>query len=165
MSTVAEILTSTGDRAGSYEWATPQAVFDKINRRWGPFTLDAAATWENAKCDRFFTKEHDALQYPWEGRVYVNPPYGRELEKWVFKAAAEVGFVGSADCVVMLIPARTDTRWWHQIVMPFAYRVMFCKGRIRFEQEGKDNAATFANVIVVFLRNHTGPPEFGTWEP
>lgn len=164
-STTAEILTSSGDRDGSYEWATPQAAYDKLNRRFGLFTLDPAATAENAKCERFFNIEDDGLAQPWEGRVFCNPPYGRELGEWVAKAADEV-MMGHAALVCMLIPARTDTKWWHDYVMQFAYRVLFVRGRIKFEQEGKDNSATFASVVVIFgPRQEEGGPIFESWVP
>jgi site-specific DNA-methyltransferase (adenine-specific) len=86
------------------EWATPQGLFDELNREFR-FTLDPCATAENAKCERYYTKADDGLAQDWSGeRVFCNPPYGREIGKWVAKCAS-----GQADLSVMLIPARTDT--------------------------------------------------------
>ena len=94
----------------SNEWATPQALFDELDREFH-FTLDPCATPENAKCRKFYTIEDDGLSKDWSGEtVFCNPPYGREISKWVEKAAA------SATTTVMLIPARTDTTYFHDYI-------------------------------------------------
>ena len=90
--------------SNSNEWSTPQWLFDELNKEFG-FTLDPCATMQNAKCKKFYTKEDDGLSKSWDNEmVFCNPPYGREIPKWVKKAS-------EARCgvVVMLIPARTDT--------------------------------------------------------
>jgi site-specific DNA-methyltransferase (adenine-specific) len=92
------------------EWETPQALFDELSHIFGGFTLDPCATTQNAKCTRFFTREDDGLSQPWTGKVFVNPPYGREIGKWVRKAYEESQ---NGALVVCLLPARVDTRWWH----------------------------------------------------
>jgi phage N-6-adenine-methyltransferase len=122
-------LTSKTD-----EWETPQELFDRLDERHGPFTLDVCATPGNAKCDRFFTRADNALMHPWEGVCWMNPPYGRDIGLWVAKAydTARVGHT-----VVCLLPARTDTIWWQRFVLPHA-QVEFIKGRVRFG--GKDMA-------------------------
>ncbi len=80
------------------EWATPQAFFDELNKEFS-FTLDPCATPENAKCSRYFTKEIDGLAQSWHGeRVFCNPPYGRDISKWVKKAHEEVAGGGYNRC-------------------------------------------------------------------
>ena len=77
----------------SGEWSTPQDLFDRLNQHYGPFTLDPCATPENAKCERYFTAEDDGLAQRWRGEaVFMNPPYGREIGRWMAKAVAESQF-------------------------------------------------------------------------
>lgn len=132
----------------SNEWATPQAVFDELNKEFN-FTLDPAATSENAKCQRFFTKEQDGLKQDWSGEtVFCNPPYGREIGKWVEKCYNE--HIKHNITVVMLIPARTDTTYFHEYIYNHA-EIRFIKGRIKFIQNGKEgDAAPFPSMIVVY---------------
>lgn len=123
----------------SNEWGTPQAFFDELNREFA-FTLDAAATRENAKLPRFFTKETDGLSQSWKGeRVWCNPPYGREIGKWIEKAATS-----DASLVVLLIPARTDTKAWHKYIFNNA-EIRFLPGRLKFVKTGGgDESGTFS---------------------
>lgn len=128
----------------SNEWATPQEFFDKLNEEFN-FTLDAAATPENAKCDRYFTYIQNGLAQSWGGeRVWVNPPYGPDLGKWIEKAATE-----PSEVTVMLIPARTDTRAWHNWIFGNA-EVRFIKGRLKFGNA--ETSAPFPSAIVVFRK-------------
>jgi phage N-6-adenine-methyltransferase len=125
-------------------WETPQALFDELNAEFC-FTVDTCATSDNAKCDRYFTKEMNGLDQPWdEPDVYwVNPPYGRVIGEWVRKAyRAEA-------TVVMLLPARTDTHWFHDYIYHKA-EIRFIKGRLKFG--GHRNSAPFPSMIVVFRR-------------
>jgi phage N-6-adenine-methyltransferase len=126
------------------EWSTPQAFFDKLERVFDKFDLDAAATKENAKCDNFYTKEDDALAKDWKGKVFCNPPYGRGIGKWVKKGFDE-GAKGAS--VVMLLPARVGTKWFCKYVMNAA-EIYFVKGRLKFN-DGK-NSAPFPSMVVVF---------------
>lgn len=107
------------------------------------FELDVCATPENAKCRRFYTKEQDGLAQPWTGRVWCNPPYGREIGKWV-KKAFETAAGGFA---VMLLPARTDTRWFHDYIYGKA-EVRFIRGRLKFGDS--KNSAPFPSMVVIF---------------
>jgi phage N-6-adenine-methyltransferase len=91
-------------------WATPQEFFNKLDAEFD-FTLDVCANAENAKCENFYTAEDDGLQQPWTGVVWCNPPYGRGISEWV-ERAYQASLNGAT--VVMLIPARTDTRWFHR---------------------------------------------------
>lgn len=136
-------------KSDSVEWSTPQSYFDDQNARFGGFTLDACATAENAKCERFYTQEQDGLAQPWTGRVWCNPPYGRGVGHWLQKAWQATSS-GEADVVVCLVPARTDTRWWHEW-SPRASSVEFAQGRLAF---GGQNSAPFPSVLLVFRKAH-----------
>ena len=125
------------------EWATPQDFFDKCAERFGPFDLDVCATHENAKCVRYFTKDDDGLVQQWRGICWMNPPYGRVLRSWM-KKAFESSLLGAK--VVCLIPARTDTGWWHEYAM--RGEIEFIRGRLKFGG-AKDNAP-FPCALVVF---------------
>ena len=130
------------------DWATPQSIFDEISAKHGPFDLDVCAAEDNDKCEVFFDPITDGLSplNPWIGNCWMNPPYGRNIKQWVRKAVFSVKF-GEAIKVVCLLPARTDTRWWHDYVIPYG-KVEFYKGRIRFE--GAIHSAPFPSAIVVF---------------
>lgn len=124
-------------------WATPQDFFDELNNEFH-FTLDACAIPENAKCKKFFTPEVDGLTQKWKGTVWCNPPYGKDISLWVQKAAYESAM---GNTVVMLLHARTDTRWFHDYI----YRkveIRFVRGRLKFG--GAKNAAPFPSMVVIF---------------
>jgi site-specific DNA-methyltransferase (adenine-specific) len=128
----------------SAEWETPQDLFDSLDTLYR-FDLDVAATAENTKCNRFFTKDDDGLAQNWGGsRVWCNPPYGRQIAKWVQKAYEESRKPGTI--VAMLLPARTDTAWFHDYAMKG--KVQFLRGRVRFG--GAENNAPFPSIIVIF---------------
>lgn len=128
------------------EWATPTDFFEKLDWRFGPFDLDPCADPTNTKCANFFTEAEDGLTKNWEGFTsFVNPPYGRGIDKWIQKAFEESRKENTR--VVMLIPARTDTKYWHQYVMK-ADEVYFVKGRLKFGSS--DNSAPFPSAVVVF---------------
>jgi site-specific DNA-methyltransferase (adenine-specific) len=130
-------------KAKSTEWETPQAFFDKLNEEFH-FGLDPCATADNAKCLKYY--DRNGLSRSWaDCPVFCNPPYGRELAKWVWKAWHDSQL--SPYPIVMLLPARTDTGWWHNYVMQ-ADEIRFVKGRLKFG--GSDNSATFPSVVVVF---------------
>lgn len=124
------------------EWETPQKLFDELNQEFG-FQLDVCATSENAKCQQYFTKTDDALNLKWRGVCWMNPPYGRNIGKWVHKA-----FESAQDgaTVVCLLPSRTDTKWWHEYCMKGEVR--FIRGRLKFGN-AKHNAP-FPSAIVIF---------------
>lgn len=129
----------------SDQWATPQDFFDKLDAEFH-FTLDPCADGGNHKCDRYYTREQDGLTQDWGGEiVFCNPPYGREIPKWVKKAYEESRKDNTV--VVMLIPARTDTRWFHDYIYNQA-EIRFIKGRLRFG-ESNDNAP-FPSMVVVY---------------
>ena len=125
------------------DWATPQDFFDSLNAEFG-FTLDAAADDSNHKCDIYFTKKENGLSKKWGGATWCNPPYGREIGLWVKKAYQESR---AGNLVVMLIPARTDTAWFHEYVLNKA-EIRFVRGRLKFG--GAKNAAPFPSMVCIF---------------
>jgi site-specific DNA-methyltransferase (adenine-specific) len=124
------------------EWSTPQDLFNALNEEFG-FTIDVAATDENAKLPRYFTEEIDGLAQSWDNEiVWCNPPYGRVIKDWAKKASEQKDGV-----VVMLIPSRTDTAWFHDYIYGKA-EIRFIRGRLKFG--GHKNAAPFPNMIVIW---------------
>lgn len=131
------------------EWATPQDFFDRLNAEF-KFTLDPCASAENHKCDKYYTKAEDGLIQDWSGEtVFCNPPYGREIGRWVCKCFREV-FDGKCPCAVMLLPARTDTRWFHDYIYNKA-EIRFIPGRLKFNSQ--KNSAPFPSMVVVFQKS------------
>ena len=141
--------------SNSSEWETPQWLFDKYNKEYN-FTLDVCATKENTKCKKYFTKKENGLLQDWgKHTCWMNPPYGREIGKWVEKAYKS-SLNGST--VVCLVPSRTDTRWWHDFIM--RGEIIFLKGRLKminrmhkdYRKNGdfKISSAPFPSAIVVF---------------
>jgi site-specific DNA-methyltransferase (adenine-specific) len=134
------------------EWATPQPFFDKLNAEFH-FTLDPCCTHENAKCAKHYTQAEDGLAQDWSGEVvFMNPPYGREIGKWVRKARQESAKWKGA-VVVCLVPARTDTAWWHDNIEQYRdiYEVRFIRGRLKFG--GHKNSAPFPSAVVIFKQS------------
>lgn len=129
------------------EWATPTEFFKELDKEF-QFKLDVCATSENTKCKRFFTKNDDGLSMNWKGICFMNPPYGRTIGKWVKKAVQEVKNGGGNTTVVALLPARTDTRWWHELIIPNATEIRFIKGRLHFNDS--KTPAPFPSAVVVF---------------
>ena len=127
-------------------WETPKELFDELNLEFG-FQTDVCALPENAKCEVFYTPEQDGLAQEWTGVCWCNPPYGRQIGKWVKKAAE------SDATVVMLLPARTDTKWFHDYILQNA-EIRFIKGRLKFG--GSKNGAPFPSMICIF-RNEVEP--------
>jgi phage N-6-adenine-methyltransferase len=135
------LFSSTKDN-----WETPPELFARLDRQWGPFTLDAAADHDNTKCAAFI--QGDAFEADWAGhaRVWINPPYGRGVIKpWVRRALRESH---NGRRVVMLLPARTDSEWFHELVIPHAFHIGFIRGRVRFV--GASSGAPFPSMVVVF---------------
>ena len=131
----------------SNEWETPQDLYDKLDKEFG-FTLDPCCTKESAKCDKYYTEKDNGLIQDWSNYiVFMNPPYGREIPKWIEKAYKE-SLKGAT--VVCLIPARTDTKYWHKYIFPYA-EIRFIKGRVKFEGNQKGSgAAPFPSAIAIF---------------
>ena len=127
-------------------WATPQDFFDKLNEEFN-FNLDPCSTHENAKCEKHFTLEEDGLVQDWGGHiVFCNPPYGKEIKKWVKKCYEEGQKENTT--VVMLIPARTDTSYFHDYIYNIASEIRFIRGRLKFGDS--KNSAPFPSMVVVY---------------
>ncbi len=130
----------------SNEWETPQDLFDKLDKEFH-FTLDPCSTHENTKCKKHYTITENGLAQLWfDEVVFMNPPYGREIGKWIRKAYEE----SYHSTVVCLIPARTDTRYWHDYIFGKADDIRFLKGRIYFSKDGKRGASPFPSAIIVY---------------
>ncbi len=124
-------------------WATPQSFFDSVNEEF-KFNTDVCATKSNAKCKHFFSPKEDGLTQKWEGTCWMNPPYGRELKNWIEKAYLE-SKLGTT--VVALVPARTDTRWFHDYIYG-QHEIRFIKGRLKFSNS--KTSAPFPSMLVIF---------------
>lgn len=124
------------------EWETPEHFFQILNDKYH-FTLDVCATSHNAKCTEYYTLEQDGLTQEWQGICWMNPPYGRGINAWVQKAyhSAQKGAL-----VVCLLPARTDTAWWHDYCVQGD--ITFIRGRLKFGNS--KNSAPFPSAVVVF---------------
>ena len=139
----------------SNEWETPEDFYNKLNQQYN-FTLDPCCTHDNHKCEKYYTLEENGLLHSWANEtVFVNPPYGN-IGDWVTKACHE--YTQNGATVVMLIPSRTDTKYWHDYIMKFASTIYFVKGRLKFKNKiiadytGKTDLspAPFPSVVVVF---------------
>ena len=128
------------------EWATPRQFFADLDAEFH-FNLDPCATDENHKCARYFTQEQDGLAQDWAGsRVFCNPPYGRAIADWVRKCWQESRKPDTL--VVMLIPARTDTAYFHDYIYKQAREIRFIRGRLHFNES--KSGAPFPSMVVVF---------------
>jgi len=129
------------------DWGTPQKLFNDLNAEFG-FTLDACANERNFKVENYFDVEVDGLKQKWEGVVWCNPPYGRTIKEWMAKAYGSWREGGAT--VVCLVPARTDTGWWHDYAAK-APEIRFIRGRLKFERDGKaGDSAPFPSAIIIF---------------
>jgi len=144
------------------DWETPQDFFDELDREFN-FDFDVCATHENSKVDCYLTPDEDALTHRWPievfKRYWMNPPYGREIGKWMKKAYEE----SQKGCtVVCLVPSRTDTKWWVNYAMK-AKEIRLVTGRLKFK--GAKNAAPFPSAVIIFDSIHTGnEPRVVCWD-
>jgi phage N-6-adenine-methyltransferase len=125
------------------EWSTPKQFFNEIVYKYGEFDLDPCCTADSAKAKKFYTKEDDGLSKEWMGKVWMNPPYGKYIKDWMRKAY-ESSLNGAV--VFCLVPARTDTEWWHKYAMKGD--IIFIKGRLKFG--GSKTSAPFPSVLIIF---------------
>jgi len=132
------------------DWETPQSFFDQLNSKYH-FSIDLAASDSNHKCARYFTEKDDALQQDWStmgGAMWLNPPYGRHIKDWVKKAYEDS--LKCDDPIVLLIPSRTDTSYWHDYIFGKAH-IDFLRGRLKFEVDGvSGDSAPFPSAIVTY---------------
>ncbi|QAS00233.1 adenine methyltransferase [Lactiplantibacillus plantarum] len=132
------------------DWETPQDFYDRLNAKYH-FEWDLAASDDNAKCGHYFTRDDNSLEQDWEGlsgNLFLNPPYGRELKLWV-KKAATTGLKDKQK-LVMLIPSRTDTSYWHDYIFNHA-EIKFLRDRLKFEVDGiSGDSAPFPSAVVIY---------------
>ena len=143
-------MTATGNIVAS----TPKEFFEKLSSIFN-FTLDVCALPENAKCKDYYTPDDDGLSNPWWGGVWCNPPYGREISAWV-KKGYEESRKDYNNFVLMLLPARTDTKWWWDWVQGKA-QLFIVKGRIRFNEGSA--GAPFPSVLALYMKDIKGGKE------
>lgn len=139
------------------DWETPQDLFDQLNSLYGPFDIDVCATFKNKKCPLYYGLKNskldeqwtDGLNQPWAlywNKCWMNPPYGKEIGKWV-KKAYEESVLGTFVCA--LLPSRTDTKWFHEYIYGNPGVVIeFIKGRLKFGKA--KNPTPFPSMIVRF---------------
>ena len=125
-------------------WATPKWLFDALNAEFC-FELDACATEKTAKCSRYFSMQEDAFLQSWSKSTFCNPPYGKPIEKWILKARQEAE---KGNRTVMLLPARTDSGWFHDYCLSGKSEIRFLRGRLCFD-DGKGRAP-FPSMVVIF---------------
>lgn len=132
------------------KWETPIELFDKLNEVFD-FKYDLAAEDITAKCKNYYTPEDDAFNYTWDQTSYLNPPYGREQIKWIERAYEQSKKNGNT--IVCLIPARPDTKIWHNVIFNYAKSICFIKGRLKFG--GSKDSAPFPSALIIFSNNLT----------
>jgi site-specific DNA-methyltransferase (adenine-specific) len=141
-------MTDVHFSSASDEWATPPDLFTWAQHTFGlSCSLDVCATKGNAKCKRYYTREDNGLKLPWHGVCWMNPPYGRTIGKWVERAH---DFWLDGGTVLALLPARTDTAWFHDFVFPCT-EITFLRGRVHFlRPDGSSGPAPFPSMLVLW---------------
>jgi len=119
-------------------WGTPSKFYKELDKEFH-FTFDPCPLKK---------PDWDGLQRTWHGRVFVNPPYGRTITMWIRKAIVECSIRMNCEVCVMLLPSRTDTKWWHDLVMEYGTEIRFIRGRLRFR--GARSSAPFPSCVVIF---------------
>lgn len=137
----------TSESAKSIEWGTPPEIFEPLHKEFN-FTLDVCASEGNKKCEKYYSKMEDGLFQNWSGEIcWMNPPFGRLVQLWV-KKALEESLSGAT--VVCLIPAKTNTNWWHELVIGRA-EIRFVRGRIKFIRDGKQTTQALPWPMAVLI--------------
>lgn len=127
-------------------WETPMDFFNKLNDEFN-FTLDPCCEKETAKCEKYYTKGDNGLEKSWAGEVvFVNPPYGTEIKHWVKKCHHE-WLSNNNTTIVLLIPSRTDTKYFHEYIYNIA-EIRFLKGRLKFGNA--KNNAPFPSLLAIY---------------
>lgn len=135
------------------EWETPVGLFTALEAEFGKFDLDPCASHGNHKAPYYWTKEDDGLSKDWFGRVFVNPPHNL-IPDFVKKTVFEINKPDSkCGLIVMLLPARTDTRWFHNFLYQKPnIQIVFLKGRLQFKYESKRHIAPFPSMLAIFKK-------------
>ncbi len=149
-----KFFTHAGNSASDHGWRTPKALLEALYRVFKRFDLDPCSPTSTrrqapVRARVHYTLDDDGLSLPWHGVVFLNPPYGRAIGQWIVKAKAEVA-AGNARLALALVPARTDTSWWHEGVAGSA-TVFFLRGRLSFDDS--DQSAPFPSALVVWGAN------------
>jgi len=133
-------------------WGTPQELFDSLVEEFGEFDLDPCAlNADVAKCKNFYDEKQDGLTQDWNGRVFINPPYGRAIKEWMEKLAREL-LNGNTTFAVALLPMRSDTQWFFDIIQ-YATELRLMKGRVKFvdyNNSCEPSSSTFPSCLMVF---------------
>lgn len=151
--------------AGRNDWATPPELFDLLDREFD-FTLDAAASHDNAKCGKYMTGADDGLAQSWrDERVFLNPPYsngngGKLLNRWIDKCISEVRENG-CQLVVACLVSDTSTRWFHKAAS-HAQQTRFLLGRVKYI--GAGDSPPFGTVVMVFRAHEEGTKRGALWD-
>ena len=149
-----------GHQRDNTNWETDREFFKLLNKKF-KFTLDCCATSKNKKCKRYYSKRDNALIKNWKGRVYMNPPYGKDINLWIRKAYLEVK-KGNADVVVCAIPVRTDSQWFYKYSR--LAQVVFLAGRLRFGINGNfGGMSPFGSMLLIFRKDWKGKGTFKSW--
>lgn len=149
------------------DWGTPMAFMRYLEESFAFYpTLDAAASATNTKAGRYFSIVDDSLNQDWFGNVWLNPPFGAELPKFLEKCSQEIRRE-EVNRIITLIPARTDTKWFHEIVLPSASVVYLIKGRFNFVSPGAVEGANapFPSMLVIWDRFNYGDGQIQTLDP
>jgi len=145
--------THSGNSSISHSWQTPQHLLNSLYQVFS-IDLDPCSPTRNKRtapvCSKmYYTQDDDGLALPWFGTVFLNPPYGNNLKLWIEKAKKEVE-TGNAETAIALIPARTDTLWWHNYIASYAH-IIFLKGRLRFGNSKQ--SAPFPSALIIWGSN------------
>jgi len=157
------------EKSTEIDFWIPQPLFDALDERFGPFTLDAAASKKNAKCEDFFSKHHDALSQDWHGVVWCNPPYGRTTKSskgtatWIAKAVEEIN-KNNAKRIAMLIPAYSDLSYFHELILPNVRYIIYVKSRIKFDGPNicEGGTSRHPSAIYIFDKKSKGKIRVGS---
>jgi hypothetical protein len=147
-------LRAVNASSASPEWYTPKQLVNVVIKALGEIDLDPCSNVApyNVPAKKHYTKDDDGLSQPWEGRVFMNPPYGKTIPQWTKRLEDEYN-AGNVAEAIALVPARVDTRWYHYISK---HTVCFIKGRIRFELDGvKSNPSIFPSVAIYLGKDDT----------
>jgi len=143
--------SQAGNSSAHHGWETPQWLLETLYTVFGTFDLDPCSSTHSqrsasVRARTHFTVDDDGLTVPWTGRIFVNPPYGRAIGLWTTKAKSEVESA-NAKVVVGLVPARTDTTWWHRDIVGSA-SIIFLRGRLRFGNG--EQSAPFPSALIIW---------------
>lgn len=161
---------SAKPKTNEVDFWTPQTLFDALSGYYGPFDLDAAASKHNAKVENFYDQNDNSLVQDWVGRVWCNPPYGREngaskgTSSWIIKAYEETKVHCNADVMLMLVPCYTDLSIFHSHVLPYVDEIVFIQSRVKFEGPNICDGGTSRNpsAVLVFRKGDRDRVKIGS---